>query len=85
MKIFGLGAILRWRDVSGEPLSCAIAFTVLSTFTWILMGTSFDGIVLHAVLALAISSMYFYALEYIAGGPIYWLILIVGFPLLIVI
>ncbi len=85
VKMFVLGALLRWQDSSGEPHTCAIIYTALTTFAWILTGASFGGILLHALLAFGISAMYFYALEYMAGGPIHWIILAVGFLLLLAI
>mgnify|MGYP006883070884 CR=1 FL=1 len=78
-KIVIIVGLLRYLDEIGEPLQCAGIFTGGAFVLSLLFGISFSTLLFLSVIRFALSTMYFYALHYLVSGPLYWLVAIVGF------
>ena len=76
--------LIRYLEDSGEPLQCALIYTGGALLGSLVFGASLGAILGMSLVRLGLSAMYFYALHYIAGGPLFWLVAVVGFLFVLV-
>ena len=81
LMVFGL---LRWLEESGEPLQCALIYTGGAFIGSLLFGASFTSLLILSIIRFGLATMYFYALHYLSSGPLFWLVAIVGYVIVLV-
>jgi len=83
-KIIFILGLIRWLDEIEDPLVCAGIYTGAAFVVNLLFGFSFGTLLFLTVVRFGLATMYFHALHYLSGGPIYWLVAVVGFVIVLV-
>lgn len=70
--------LVKLLDVSDNPMLCAVLYAIATLVTALIFGNPLTATFLSALIAGAISFVYFWMLKRAGHAPAYWIVLIIG-------
>ena len=83
-KILFLCALLRLLISTDQPFLCSGLYTGGVFVLGLVFGAPFVPLLIASVIRFALSSLYFWLLDRFSEGMLWWLIMLLGIPLLLV-
>jgi hypothetical protein len=77
-KIIILIGLLKLLDVSNKPLLCSGIYAGIVFLLGLMFGASFLPVIVSTGIAFALSTAYFFLLNYFSESWYYWPILVIG-------
>lgn len=81
IKILFLCSLLRLLISTDQPFLCSSLYTAGIFVLGLAFGTPFTALLIASVIRFALSSLYFWLLDRFSEGILWWVIMILGFPL----
>lgn len=77
-KILILIALIKLLEHTEKPFLCAGIYALLFMVMKMMLGAPVQAGILFAIIAFALASLYFWLLNYLKRGWVYWLVLVGG-------
>ena len=86
VNVFILAGLVKFLIESEQPLLCAGLYAVIHLLIGLMFGAPFWLMVILSTIILAVAALYFWLLDKLEGsGPVWWLVFILGLPVLVIV
>jgi hypothetical protein len=78
LKIIVLVGLIRLLVATEKPILCSGIYTGIAFFFGLIMGNPFWSVLFSSAIGFALASLYFWLLDQIQDGALWWIVLIGG-------